>query len=154
MEQKTVYELHMDHGLGFRSIYAFTTIEAAEKFAQNSKSREEQHFKIVCVTTTYTHLKPFTVAAYIPTVEEIADDIIGYADGAFSIDWGEDFEKLSDADQRKVEDMVNQEISNCDHCGWHFSNQNMETGVLSGDWLCYSCAGTEEDEANEDEEEQ
>jgi hypothetical protein len=132
----------------------FNSEMVAKNHALHIKDNEEQQYKIESVVTTTSILDTFTVPAHIPTVDEIAETIIGYADGSFSIDWGEDFDALSESDQRKVEDIVNEQISSCDCCGWYFHNQNMETGEMSGDWLCYSCAQTEADEAAEEEEEE
>ena len=150
----TTFELYRDAGLGFQKIRTFGSEIEAKTYAQGQQSRVEEAYEIRAVITTVSTLDSFTVPAHVPTLEEIAQDIIGYADGAFSIEWSEDYEKLSEDDQRLVEDMVHEEISNCDHCGWHFSTHSMESGVLSGDWLCYKCAQDEEEEADEDEEEQ
>ena len=138
---------------GYQVGELFNSEMIAKNHALHIKDREAQEYKIISIVTTRSTLDVFTVPAHIPTLEEIAEEIIGYADGSFHLDWGDDFDSLGATDQRKVEDMVHQEISNCDHCGWHFSNQNMESGLLSGDWLCYSCANTEQEEADEEEDE-
>ena len=153
-ETTTTYELYRDVGLGFQKICTFDSEMVAKTFAQQQESRVEEAYEIRAVITTVSTLDSFTVPAYIPTIEEIADDIIAMSDGSFSIYWGEDFDALSESDQRKVEDMVHEEISNCDCCGWNFNNQSMEIGALTDGWLCYQCAQAEQEEAEEEEEDE
>jgi hypothetical protein len=151
--QKTHYELYCNAGLGFQKLRDFASIGEARAYAENHQSREELDYKIVSVTVTCFDIPTFTVPAYAPSVEEIADDIIGYSDGSFDIGWSEDYEKLSYEDRTAVETLVHNAISNCDCCGWHFRTEDMETYVDSGELLCYRCAEDRENELEEDEEE-
>ena len=149
MTQKTHYELHRDYGHGFQKAFDCPSIEKAEEYARNERSREEQFFKIICVTTTTDELKQFSVPAYVPCLEEIAEDIIGYSDGSFGIEWGEDFERLSAEDKQTVHDMVYEQIADCNHCGWHWSVDNLEE--VDGECYCWRCY---EDVIEREEEEQ
>jgi len=148
--QKTMYELHCDHGLGFHKLKDFTSIAAAEKYANEQKSREEQFFKIVCITTTYTELKPFSVAAYVPDWEDIADEMsCVYAQ---SIDWNdEDYLALSEEDRDKARKRVEESTDDCEHCGWTFEDHYLsdtDHGRICD--RCESDIEQEEDEEDED----
>lgn len=149
--QKTHYELHLDAGLGFFKLDSFETIELARAYAESRKSREEELYKIVSVTTTFD-IPAFTIPAYVPTLEEIANDIIGGSDGSFYIEWGEDIENLSDEDRTKVEDMVTEEIRTCDCCGWYWHVDHLEH--IDGESVCWKCEedirAEQEDEEDED----
>ena len=81
----------------------------------------------------------------------IADEIIAYADGSFYLDQPEEYHNLTLEEQGKVDKMVYEEIGECDHCGWHFNYENLETVGFHGE-LCGSCAGgvIDEDESDED----
>lgn len=148
MEQKTIYELHVDHGLGFHKLHDFTSFAAAEKAAQNQQSREEQFFKIVCVTTTYTEMKPFSVAPYVPNWEEVAADMSAVY--AQAIDWSnEDFLALSTEDQAKARDLVEHSTDDCECCGWTFEDHYLsdtDTGRI-----CDRCESDLKDDEEEDE---
>lgn len=150
MEQKIVYELHCDHGHGYRKIQNFTSIAAAEKSAQNQQSREEQHFKIVCVTTTYTELKPFSVAAYVPGWEEVAESMSNLY--AQSIDWSdEDFLALSPEDQAKAREFIEQSTDDCDNCGWTFQSDYLSD--TDHGRICDRCESDLEEEEEDEEDE-
>ena len=148
--QKIVYELHCDHGHGYRKILELTSIAAIEKTAQNLQSREEQFFKIVCVTTTYTELKPFSVAAYKPDWETVAANMSSVY--AQSIDWtDEDYLALSPEDQAKVREYVEESTDDCEHCGWTFELHYLsdtDHGRICD--RCESDLADEEDEEDED----
>lgn len=148
------YQLHKTIAANkTKMVGSFPTELAAKTHAQRSKEREEEEYRILMVVTTTSVLDIFSVPAYIPPLEEIADDIIGYADGSATIDWGEDYEKLTAEQQEKVKAFVNAEIDTCAHCGWHFKAADLETGVQSGDLVCYSCAADEQEDADEEDEE-
>ena len=78
----------------------------------------------------------------------IADKIIGYSEGAFHIEWSEEYEALSFEEQAKVEDMVFDVIGNCNGCGWNFTRDSLNTHS-DGECYCYRCY---EDILEEDEE--
>lgn len=148
--QKIVYELQVDHGHGYHKLHDFTSIAAAEKAAHNQQSREEQHFKIVCVTTTYTELKPFSVAAYKPDWETVAANMAAVY--AQSIDWtDEDYIALSEEDREKAQALVYESIDDCENCGWTFENHYLsDTGHGRICDRCEEDHDTEEDEDDED----
>lgn len=81
----------------------------------------------------------------------IADEIIAYADGSFYIDQPEDYDNLTVEEKGKVDDLVFEQIGNCDECGWHFNYDNLETVDGHGE-LCCACASNvyDEDESDED----
>lgn len=149
---KTHYELHCDSGLGFFKLGGFDSIEQAREAAHKRQSRVEELYKIVSVTVSTFDIPEFTVPAYIPSLEEIAQSIIGYSDGSFHIEWGEDYENLSLDDQHKVEHMVLEEIASCDGCGWHFHVTNLEQYVDTGEVLCSNCMDDKESEMENDDE--
>lgn len=84
----------------------------------------------------------------------IADEIIGYSDGAFNIAWTENYESLTPEEQEEVSEAVYAEIYSCDGCGWNFHVDNMETHA-DGECYCWRCyedvIEREEDEDNEDQ---
>jgi formylmethanofuran dehydrogenase subunit E len=87
-------------------------------------------------------------------LEIIADEIIGYSDGSFNIEWGEEYTALSLEEQNQVDEMVFEVIDNCDACGWYFIWDSMETHS-DGECYCWRCyedklEENEEDEDNED----
>jgi hypothetical protein len=78
----------------------------------------------------------------------IADEIIGYSDGAFHIAWSESYEALTPEEQAQVQEAVYDEIYSCDGCGWNFYVDSMETHS-DGQCYCWRCY---EDVIAEDEE--
>ncbi len=148
MEQKIVYELHVDHGHGYHKLHDFTSFAAAEKAAQNQQSREEQFFKIVCVTTTYTEMKPFSVAAYIPDWEDVARDMACVY--AQSIDWqNDDYMALSEEDRAKAKEYVEHATDDCENCGWTFEDHYLSD--TDHGRICDRCeSDLEEEEEDED----
>lgn len=148
MEQKTRYELHRDYGNGFQKALDCPSIEKAEEYARNEKSREEQHFKIVAVTTIYTELKPFSVAAYIPDWTDVAIDMASVY--AQSIDWqNEDFLALSEEDQAKAREYIEDSTDDCEHCGWTFEYHYLSD--TNHGRICGRCESDLEDEDESDE---
>jgi methionine synthase II (cobalamin-independent) len=148
MEQKTRYELHCDIGFGYHKLYDFPTIEQAEKHAQTLQSRHEQFFKIVCVTTTYTELKPFSVAAYIPDWEDVARDMASVY--AQSIDWtNEDYMALSEEDRAKARELIEQSTDDCENCGWTFEEHYLS--YTDHGRICDRCESDLEEEDESDE---
>ena len=142
---------------GYQVGELFDSEMSAKNHALHIKDREAQEYKIISIVTTRSTLDVFTVPAHVPTLEEIARDIIDGSDGSFYMEWGDDIEQLSDSDRSKVEDMVWQEISNCDSCGWHYHADNMEHFDDTGETLCWKCADDghaaeyeEGDESDED----
>ena len=81
----------------------------------------------------------------------IADEIIAYADGSFHLEQTEEYHNLTLEDQGKVDELVYEQIGECDECGWNFNYQNLETVDGHGE-LCWNCASNvaEEDESDED----
>lgn len=86
------------------------------------------------------------------TLEEIVYDITTDSSGSFHIEWGEDFEKLSDNEKRIVEDKVYEEIGSCDMCGWHWHIHDMESTKYyeAVCWKCLDDALEEEETEDED----
>lgn len=80
----------------------------------------------------------------------IAEEIIAYADGCFYLEQPEAYDNLTLEDKGKVDDLVFEQIGNCDHCGWHFNYDNLETVDGHGE-LCWTCASNVEDEDESDE---
>ena len=83
-------------------------------------------------------------------LEEIADEIISYADGAFEIPWGEAFVLLTPEEKNDVEQMVYEAIANCDCCGWNFNLESLDehdSGLLC--WRCYEDAVAEDEESED-----
>jgi hypothetical protein len=139
-----------DPNKGYKMANHFTSEMAAKNYALNIKDSEAQEYKIRSIITTTSTVEIFTVPAHIPTLEEIANEIIGGSDGSFYIEWGDDFQKLDEPDRSKVEDMVNEEIASCDCCGWHWHVESMENFADTGDSLCYKCAEDRREEKEED----
>ena len=135
---------------GYQVGELFTSEMAAKNHALNIKDREAQEYKIISIVTTRSTLDVFTVPAHVPTLEEIAAYIIDGSNGSFYMEWGDDIEQLSDSDRSKVEDMVWEEISPCDCCGWHFHHGDMEN--VEGDNLCWKCAEDALEEEDEEDE--
>jgi len=79
---------------------------------------------------------------------QIADIIISDSDGSFRIEWGEEYESLTEEEQQKVFQLVYDSIGNCDGCGWNFAFDSLETAPDGGAY-CWSCY---EDELEEPEE--
>jgi hypothetical protein len=79
----------------------------------------------------------------------IADEIISYADGSYRLDYPEEYNALTFEEQGKVDDLVYEQIGECESCGWNFNYENLETVDGHGE-LCWACAGNV---ADEDEEE-
>ncbi len=146
------YHLYRDSGLGpYRIGPEFNSDTSAKLFAMQQQSTVEEYYEIRAQVVTTTTLDSFTVPAHVPTLEEIAQDIIAGSDGSFYMEWGDDIEHLNDTDRSKVEDMVWQEIGNCDHCGWHFHLDNLEN--VDGENLCWKCADDLENEEEDEEDE-
>lgn len=119
---------------------------AAREAALRIQDREPVLIEIRSEIVTTTTVDSFTVPAYVPTIEEIAQDIINGSDGSFYLEWSEDYENLDAADRAIVEDMVHEEISSCDVCGWYFRSSDMSN--IDGQLVCYKC---EEDIQEEEE---
>lgn len=151
MTTEIKYELFRVTGpdTGYAVGPSFKSEMSAKNHALHIKDREVQEYKIVAVVTTRSTLDMFTVPAHVPTLGEIAQEIIESSDGSFYLEWGDDIEQLNDSDHAKVQEMVWEEISTCDCCGWHFHVDNLEQ--LDGENLCWKCA---EDVRNEDEDEE
>jgi hypothetical protein len=81
----------------------------------------------------------------------MAEEIISYADGSFHLDYPDEYHELTLEDQAKVDELVYEQIGNCDLCGWNFNYENLETVDGHGE-LCWACASNvdEEDESDED----
>ncbi len=139
---------------GYQIGELFNSELIAKNHALNIKDSEAQEYKIISIVTTRSTLDVFTVPAHVPTLEEIALDIIDGSDGSFYVEWGDDFARLEEPARSQVEDMVNEAIASCDCCGWNWHVESMEHFDDTGDTLCYKCADDrlteEEDEEDED----
>jgi len=82
-------------------------------------------------------------------IQTIADEIIAYSDGSFNIEWGEAYEALTPEEQSEVAQIVNDNIANCDGCGWNFLIESLQQHS-DGQCYCWRCY---EDVIGEDEEE-
>lgn len=146
------YHLYRDSGLGpYRIGPEFDSDTSAKLFAMQQQSTVEEYYEIRAQSVTTTTLDSFTVPAHVPTLEEIAQDIIAGSDGSFYMEWGEDIEHLSDAHRSIVEDMVWTEIHTCDSCGWHWHVDHLEH--VNGESVCWKCAEDYENEEEDDEDE-
>jgi hypothetical protein len=137
--------------VGFQVGQLFNSEMLAKNHALSLKDDTDQEYQIRSIITTTSTVEIFTVPAHIPTLEEIAKEIIDGSDGSFYIEWNDDFQKLDEPDRSKVEDMVNEEIASCDCCGWHWHVESMENFVDTGDNLCWKCAEDRREEEEEDE---
>lgn len=145
------YHVYRDSGLGpYRIGPEFDSDTSAKLFAKQQQSTVEEYYEIREQIVTNTTLDSFTVPAHIPTLEEIAQDIIAGSDGSFYMGWGEDIERLGESDRAKVEEMVWEEIDTCYSCGWHWHITNLEN--IDGQNLCYQCADDLEEEDEEEDE--
>ena len=153
MTTEIKYELFRVTGpdTGYTVGPTFASELSAKNHALHIKDRDVQEYKIVSIVTTRSVLDIFAVPAHAPTLDKIAQNIIEDSDGSFYMEWGDDIEHLNDADRSKVEDMVWQEISNCDSCGWHFNINSLEN--IDGENLCWKCAEDYENEEEDDEDE-
>lgn len=132
----------------------FNSEMIAKNHAMNIKDREEQEYKVISIVTTRSTLDVFTVPAYVPSIEEIAEDIISFSDGSFYVEWGEDYSALSLDDQAKVEEIVWQEIDSCACCGWHFNVNSLSGHDDADGQVCNSCYNDLDEQANENEDEE
>jgi hypothetical protein len=139
---------------GYQIGELFNTEMVAKNYALNIKDSEAQQYKIRSVVTTTSTLDVFTVPAHVPTLEEIANEIIAGSDGSFYMEWGDHFERLEEPARSQVEDMVNEAITSCDGCGWHWHVESMEHFDDSGETLCYKCADDRYNEEEEDEDDE
>jgi len=150
MSTTITYQLYRDSGLGAYKIgQDFDSEMSAKLYAKQQQSTVEEYYEIRSQIITTTTLDSFTVPAHVPTLEEIAQDIIAASDGSFYVEWGDAIEQLSDADRSKVEDAVWKEIATCDCCGWHWHIDHLEQ--VHGELLCWKCADDLENEGDEDE---
>ena len=83
-------------------------------------------------------------------IASIADEIILHADGSYRLDYPEEYSALTFEEQGKVDDLVYEEIGECDNCGWNFNYENLEMHLDHGQ-VCCQCASNLEDENDEDE---
>ena len=152
MKTQTQYRAKIQLGDNTWSYYEgpFESEEMALENLRSLQSRESFQAQIVKIETVETLVSSHIIEAYVPTLDEIAQEIIGNSDGSFYMEWGDDIERLSDSDRSKVEDMVWRDIGNCDHCGWHFAVESLEN--VDGENLCWRCA--EDAHNNEDEEDE
>lgn len=124
-------------GTGYQIGQLFDSEMAAKNHALRIKKDEDQEYKIIVIITNRTTLDIFTVPAHVPTLEEIAQEIIDGSDGSFHMEWGEAFEQLEEPARSQVEERVWEEISSCDCCGWHFHVDHLER--IDGDMVCWKC---------------
>lgn len=146
------YHLYRDSGLGpYRIGPEFDSDTSAKLFAKQQKSTVEEYYEIRAQVVTTTTLDSFTVPAYVPTWQEIAQDIIAGSDGSFYLELGEDIEHLSDEDREKALEMVWEEIDTCYSCGWHWHVDHLEQ--VDGESVCWKCADDYGNEEEDDEDE-
>lgn len=81
----------------------------------------------------------------------IADEIIGYADGSFHLYRPDEYDTMTIEEQQKVDDLVDEEVGNCEICGWNWTYNSMEQHEHHG-WLCGHCESNLEDEEDESDE--
>jgi len=79
----------------------------------------------------------------------IADEIIGNADGSYRLYYPEEYNALTFEEQGKVDDLVYEEIAECESCGWNFRYENLEMVDGHGE-LCWACASNVDDEDEEE----
>lgn len=82
-------------------------------------------------------------------IEEIAAEIISFAEGSFHLDRPEAYDSLTETEQQKVDDIVNDEIGSCDVCGWNWSFDNMSYYDKHGYLCCHCESNLEEDDDDE-----
>lgn len=80
----------------------------------------------------------------------IADEIIENSDGTFHIEWGEEFDTLTLEERREVENIVYDNIADCDSCGWNFSIDHLEQHSDDGGCYCWRCYQDKIDEEGEE----
>lgn len=153
MEQQQSWIIRETYdGVTYHDVQRCTSLDEVGAWVNSQQSREPREIMIVERIVAETALATQTIAAYVPTLDEIAQDIISGSDGSYYITWGEDFERLAEADRERVEAMVWEEIASCDGCGWHFHLNNLEQHIDSGDSVCWRCDSDREEE-NESEDE-
>jgi hypothetical protein len=133
---------------GYQIGELFSSELSAKNHALNIKDSEAQEYKIISIVTTRSTLDVFTVPAYVPSIEEIADEVIRMSDGSFYVEWGEDYSALSLDNQAKVEEIVWQEIDSCACCGWHFNVNSMSGHDDAEGLVCDSCYNDLDEQAN------
>lgn len=131
----------------YTTLYTSESELALKKAANDTQSNYAEEYKIVSVITTETVLDIFTVPAYGPDWETVAQDMSCVYAG--SIDWQDnDYLALSEEDRHKVEEYIGNETGECEHCGWTF-----EEGYLSDTShgrICDRCeSNLEEGEEND-----
>jgi len=136
----------------------FDTESDAKEYALSLQDLYDQQYQIEQVTTIVTPLDAFTVLAYIPTWEEVAQEIADVY--GCSVDYNIDaFNRLSAEDQQRVREYVDANTLTCDCCG-HSYNAN-DLSHVSFDliawtgWACSDCESSlseEEDDAAEADE--
>lgn len=127
------------------------SLDEVDNWIENQQSREPREIMIVERVVAETVLAIQTIAAYVPTLDEIAHEIIEGSDGSYNVEWGEDYAALDFADRERVEAMVWEEIASCDGCGWHFHLEQLEQHFESGDSLCWRCHSDREEAKEEDD---
>lgn len=83
-------------------------------------------------------------------LETLAAEIAYNNDGSFHLEFGEEYEALTKEEQSIVFDLVWEDLANCDECGWHFLQDNLEVDKATGDCLCWQCHSQREDEEEEE----
>jgi hypothetical protein len=139
---------------GYQAWQLFDSEMLAKNHALSLKDDTDREYQIRSIITTTSTVEIFTIPAHVPTLEEIAQEIIEGSDGSFYVEWGDDFEKLDKPDRSKVEEMVWDEIASCEDCGWHFHVESLEQHIDSGDNLCWKCANDREEAESEEEEDE
>jgi formylmethanofuran dehydrogenase subunit E len=90
----------------------------------------------------------FRETAMTKTLAEIAEVIATLNDGSYELDWAcaEEYDTLTYEQQQKVQNLVYSQLSPCDHCGWHFMIEDMET-IERGELICWQCEQNREEDA-------
>lgn len=152
MEQKKSWIIRETFdGVKYHDVQTCASLDEVDAWVGKQQSREERSIRVVECVVSEMVIGVQTIPAHVPNLEEIAQEIIGWSDGSYNVEWGEDFDALEFGDRARVEAMVWEEIASCDGCGWHFRVDSIEEHVDSGDMLCYKCAEDRENESEEDE---
>jgi hypothetical protein len=138
-------------GNSYHTLATVNSMAEVDSWIAKAASRDgERELTIYRQTVSEVLIDIRTVPMYVPTVEEIAEEIIGYSDGSFVIEWGEDYDKLEKHDQDRVEELVHESIGDCAVCGWNYHVDSLSEHHKHDGSVCWRCY---EDLDEKDEEE-
>lgn len=151
-ETSITYQLHAVVEDGSTYLHGVYDSEMLAKLAaQNLQDREAVEYKIFAVVKTVSLVDIFTIPAYVPTLDEIAETIAEDTEGSRGMVLNEDYERLNEADKQAVREKVAEKVCACNHCGEYNQVAYMES--YYGDEVCSDCANRiaeEEEEEDED----